>query len=460
MTPFELLTDVEKDTIVSYIRDYGQVDGAVCKMASVDKILAEWDYQKSKYLMGMFGNSLIKEVPFCFEKNRDLIIKDFDIGLCWGKPMAKFMQAFAQTIRSFYEEPYSYTIGNHEYQSVRLTKDYDELMSMFWPEKLLVNECGFTLEVPLPDDKKYKIVPNTKITRALGKIAKAYGLEEEYEKFRIAHSFILNDKVVKGTLCLSIHPMDYMTMSDNACGWQSCMSWMDNGDYRAGTVEMLNSPNVVVAYLKSENDMDTCRDYQWNSKKWRTLAIVTKDAILNVKNYPYRCEQLTADVLKHLAIMAHDAYGWEYEDDVTHYGHYRPFEHNGNTIEVRAFTEVMYNDFNSKQEALFAKEIYADSAVVNYKPANETYVYDIGYSGPATCMWCGSETDLNSNRVLCHRCEPVTCCASCGDILHEDEIYWYGDDAYCECCYNDMFREDEMTGEYVHEEDCVGLTLL
>ena len=41
-------------------------------------------------------------------------------------------------------------------------------------------------------------------------------------------------------------------MSDNNSGWESCMSWRNNGCYRRGTVEMMNSPYVIVAYLMLE----------------------------------------------------------------------------------------------------------------------------------------------------------------------------------------------------------------
>ena len=67
--------------------------------------------------------------------------------------------------------------------------------------------------------------PGMKTTKMIHKVAEILGLSEEYEAFRLAHSRILNTKTLKGTLCLSIHPMDYMTMSDNTYDWSSCMSW-------------------------------------------------------------------------------------------------------------------------------------------------------------------------------------------------------------------------------------------
>ena len=51
------------------------------------------------------------------------------------------------------------------------------------------------------------------------------------EEFRIKHSQILNQKELVGNINLSIHPMDFWTLSDNDCGWSSCMSWMENDCY-------------------------------------------------------------------------------------------------------------------------------------------------------------------------------------------------------------------------------------
>ena len=75
-----------------------------------------------------------------------------------------------------------------------------------------------------------------------------------------------------------------MTMSDNANNWSSCMRWtdrsggVDHGDYCAGTLECMNSPYIIIAYLHNpkhsfELSLYDCNDWQWNSKQWRELFI-------------------------------------------------------------------------------------------------------------------------------------------------------------------------------------------
>jgi hypothetical protein len=108
------------------------------------------------------------------------------------------------------------------------------------------------MSVPLKDGKVLKIRNGSRPMRSIRKIAESYGIEG-FEHFMNKHSECLNQKSLKGTVHMSIHPMDYMTMSDNNEGWESCMSWANDGCYKQGTVEMMNSPCAVVGYLESDS---------------------------------------------------------------------------------------------------------------------------------------------------------------------------------------------------------------
>ena len=45
---------------------------------------------------------------------------------------------------------------------------------------------------------------------------------EDYETVRLAQSQLLNNAFCQGTLTLSISPIDFVSMSDNDCGWAVC----------------------------------------------------------------------------------------------------------------------------------------------------------------------------------------------------------------------------------------------
>ena len=96
-------------------------------------------------------------------------------------------------------------------------------------------------------------------------------------------------------LTLSIHPLDYITMSDNECNWSSCMSWRNEGDYHAGTIEMMNSTCVVVAYIAQNNET---LENGWNSKRWRQLFVIHPTCIIASCPYPGPAQQYTDIIFK------------------------------------------------------------------------------------------------------------------------------------------------------------------
>ena len=97
-------------------------------------------------------------------------------------------------------------------------------------------------------------------------------------------------------------------MSDNDCGWHTCMSWFHDGEFRLGTIEMMNSPYVVVTYLTAKEDMILTEDFYWNNKKWRELFIVTDKVISEIKSYPYVNRALTKYALNWLKDLAENYY--------------------------------------------------------------------------------------------------------------------------------------------------------
>jgi hypothetical protein len=58
-------------------------------------------------------------------------------------------------------------------------------------------------------------------------------------------------KPTEGYLVLSIHPIDYITMSESGYNWDSCQSI--NGDFAAGTVALMSDYCTIVAYITKVN---------------------------------------------------------------------------------------------------------------------------------------------------------------------------------------------------------------
>ena len=286
--------------------------------------------------------------------------------------------------------------------------------------------------------------------KALGKIASAYGLNmSNFEDFRIKVSQILNQKVLKGNLCLSIHPLDYVTMSDNNSDWSSCMSWMDNGCYRQGTVEMMNSPMVIVAYLTASEPMDVC-GLEWNNKKWRELMIVNKDLITNIKSYPYFNSNLTKAALSLLReLAAKNLPEWNFDETLRKY---EPNEYvyvDDYKLMIYPSSNAMYNDFLNDpymNAAYFNKDLYCCA-----NTDDDGYIrIHFNYSGKSECMGCGREADFydNEGHLMGECCDTVVFCAICGESYRdEDELTCVDGRLLCPDCFDDNVAQDAITGE-------------
>lgn len=275
---------------------------------------------------------------------------------------------------------------------------------------------------------------------------------EEVEQLRITISQELNTKESHGTLCLSIHPMDYMTMSDNGCDWSSCMRWRDGGgEYHAGTLEMMTSPYVVVAYLESANPWYPLAFYSpdwrrtpWSNKKWRELFIVTPNFMCGIKGYPYESETLDGAVMEILRGMQ-AAHGAKFTE-VTEVMGTPPMVDN---ISIGFSTELMYNDTHY---SAFTHYCYREGSEEEFKAKATSFKkFIIHYGKGMHCIECGelrmgggSEREDN---LCCNSCRNLVQCACCGEMFDADGMTEIGGEYYCEDCLSEHLVTSDITGE-------------
>lgn len=290
--------------------------------------------------------------------------------------------------------------------------------------------------------KTFSIPKGIKPIKAVSLLAKTFNvpLGQGFEEYRILASRVIQTLSQKTlNVNISIHPLDYMTMSDNSNNWSSCMSWSDDGCYKAGTVEMLNSPLVLVAYASSSSPYTPFNNFSWNNKIWRQLFIFDPSTgIFSIKAYPNENAALTKEILSQLAVLAKKNFSLE----PSPIEEYDPDEANPHAIYFR--TNRMYNDFG------------ATTHFASYFPNVQDHK-EITYSGLAECISCG-EIDFpfnDSEELFCYNV-PCWVCANCGKEFTEDEEAYYGPNGegpYDEECYNDLFFYDELAQEDLPRED-------
>ena len=415
------LSAEDKRKIKKYIELYNEQGSTV---RDLSKVLAHWDKAKTCWLDEIFDGEMIISKEIVLEKTTGMIEADMDASPEFSAMLNDFGNA--------------YYMHHHEYDNY--SSERYVLAQLFSTEYLATNvwESAYydSYEYTIPGcDKPIKLQKGMKVIKILAKVADAIGWPL-FEEFRILHSQFLNQKTLKGELCLSIHPLEYMTMSDNESGWKSCMSWAHTGCYRSGTIEMMNSNCVIVAYLKTKNDMTVEGEENfWNNKKWRTLIIADpNEFITTIKSYPYQSEELSKAALEFL--VERMPCSWAEFKNQPIYGYHMFNDYRDECDEVNEKVHVddyitfetgyMYNDFGTGVLHYGIFPFYDITTKRDYAEIRIDGRHYYNYSGPKTCMICGGEDfyDDEGEALCCgaKECSPETWCAGCKCHHHLDHF--------------------------------------
>ena len=446
MKLFNKLSDYDKKVIEYYIDYVGYQETFHARKAPLETLLEAWNYQKDD-LFTLLGENLIVSKDIIFDEGLEQVA-DRMYSFLWKEGYA-FRQVFENMVAEYFN---SYQNRGKLYEKAKELNPNnpyinDYLYGLMSSDRLSANAWnGESFIIPLPNGKTYRVCKGHKITKIIAKLAKEFQLDG-YEDFRIGHSQVLNTRKFDGTLHLSIHPMDFMTMSDNTYGWDSCLNWENHGDYHGGAITMMTSPMVVVAYLTGSETMPLTTTLSWNSKKWRELFIVDPRTITAIKGYPFDNEYLDQAVLDWLRELAETNLGWTYgpqvewgkEHSIEGYEEYSVTYHTGNT---------MYNDMYSKHPAMYNTDKFENKSI------------RIKYEGPRICMVCGEEDmcfDTEAT-IACEYCEDVYHCTHCGARIFDlEESYTTSNgDIYCECCADNLVTCSECGDEAFYLEDIDG----
>ena len=472
---FAALSDDDKSAIDEYISSFAPINSDNANYYNkqdLGTILREWDLQNQD-LFQLLGEELIVRRLYSYKQTMTGLVNEFNL----HKEDDAYKNFF-----SWWNWSVKHKSGiNFDLEGISLSSFYSKFFYIeeaFNTTNLASNSYeGEEFKVVFEDKSVLKVCRGMKPMKILHKFVEKFGdekAEETFEEFRLWHSRLLNQKTIDGELCLSIHPLDYMTMSDNNNGWTSCMRWSDKygncdaGDYRTGTVECMNSPYIVIAYLHDPKHPMKFNGFEWDSKRWRELFIVNEGCITEIKGYPYQDENLTNTCIAWLKELAMKNMGWTYDDE----------EYNMREAIIDTEEETIYIDF-IKPEHMYkdfgclnkhAGRLNLDALRANHKfyTKNVTTVHgniisyiDIPYGGEATCMFCGRFIDDNGyespdNAVLCDRCESVMRCACCNDPISDDDAYYVEelDNYVCYDCYSNDCITDNFDGMVHLEENC------
>ena len=460
MQPFDALTYEDKKTIKAYLDVYGGVESAPLR-----QVFSIWN-QNKRTLFKALGNQLRVKIPIAVARDKRLLRNELE---SIYHPYSIWYQSDADIIKNHPERVSEITHNDFITDVLKfwVKKNYS-LRDLFIISRLFLHsnfDDGYISSLNKIDPYhcesfKCTIKNGMKTIKTITKVLQAthYPNIEKFEKWKNTVNKISAIQEAKTNLVISIHPLDYMTMSDNNCGWRSCMSWKNEGCYRAGTLEMMNSNVAVIAYLESFSpftiNLSENEIYNLSNKSWRSLFYVHKDFILSGKSYPYGNDNLTLEILKHISNLVKENLNWNYQFKNQKY---LDTQYIKNNFWLRDSFDTNYDKKKKHHSILvYTNGMYND---IVEDPTTNYYCYrnyvnnskKICLSGPATCICCGeiirNPRDIYDyeelGRILvCDTCYRHRKCKVCGKTKYE--ILKFHDFTFCskECAKDLIYFPD------------------
>lgn len=440
MKPMDALTAEDAEKITGYMETYAGGGGYSmdCAPASLGYLLRYWNIHKEE-LFQFLGNKLIVEKEIDIEYPGVLMWREIEEQLFHNR--MPFVTHYYDMCNKVYNTDYNL------YACLSSLLDIETLCHNTYNDENIL--------VPTPEGKPIALNKGSKAMKMLAKIAHAYDIDG-FEEFRLRHSMILNHKRFKGTLCISVHPLDYMTMSDNTYNWDSCMSWQKPGEYRQGTIESMNTEHVVVAYLKGKDDMDLWENGpKWNNKRWRQLFYVCPECMTDIRGYPYDDQVLRDEVFTMLReLMETNAPEWAWEAEPRSVKAGGRFNQLWPDTGIKLFIEnhIMYNDYTGSHTMYVGPSMYQHSLLHSD--------FTLVFSGETLCLHCGEDWTskydrFNTEYLLCPECTGEYICSSCGECVCENDLVYFedSDEIICHYCAERVGSRCYSCGEWYHDHN-------
>lgn len=398
MNLFDKLSSEDKELIENYLCTYTSID----YLPSLEKTLGYWTKNK-KTMYKLLGNQFSITIPFELDVNiADMAYKMYNIYPlpinlleCYNNysvhPFVMLVSTYLnKLIKKGWDKDYIKRIAG----ILREAMNYSRLLKgeAFYSDVYIEAKDIIINDKIVKKIKPIKFSHNTKNFKAIRKILEIIDFSEMdcFKTYRDDMTRLMTNKKYSYNVTLSIHPIDFFTMSHNNSNWTSCMDWAGGGNSN-GVIEMLNSNMVIVAYIESKEKFTFKKKYNLPNKTWRQLFYVHKDIICSGKSYPYNNTDLTRAILDKIAELAYKNLKWKYQYKNQRYYDDCNFHSNracrnidnhhilGHKIYLYTYA-AMYND-------LIEDKFSEYWCYRNYVPCNKY----ICVSGPATCIICGKE---------------------------------------------------------------------
>ena len=452
MFPIDCLTDIDKETINEYLKVNG------FNLINLENVLNNWNKNKLT-LFKALGKQLKISIPietrvrnkYLIQKLKDYysypasIYYDFD-NFIPSDILFMMRQNPSQVIsdyhltNEFIKDSFLFFLNSDSipapsYFTFLRLLDYKDVFNNYY-NNILDESLIFSQE-----GKKDLIIKNgTKIMRAIRKVLEYYNYSNMrlFEKWRDDISVIRTTTHTTSNLIISIHPIDFMTLSDNNSNWSSCLNWEREGCYSNGTIELLNSNMAVVCYIENPNTKYFINpknsQYIAPNKMWRTIGYIHKKIILIGKSYPFSDDDMSQRCLKILENLVYKNLKWRYYFHNQEYKDTIYFE-NDNDLHHGSMEEIKYMIDNYDKACLGNHIFLGSNNLYNdivADPLNKYYCSRnkvngnlfLNVSGKCSCLICGEAIDEYGSSKICPKCQELYMCGNCRKVdNHYKKMY-------------------------------------
>lgn len=393
-----------------------------------------------------FEHLQLHELMKTWRKNKDYYIKLFG-----GKPILVSDEKITITLTETAKQRKFVAMLDMMSDVVDVDSRAENGLSLY--EFLEENQEGFF------DNQVIESHPEIKIKKGMKQLKCFKYFLPSFTETRAAQdlaSRFIQDTKIEGYLYLSVHPLDFLALSENNSNWRSCQSL--DGDYRSGNLSYMLDDTTLIAYL-ADDSMKNLRalpdSILWHDKKWRMLVHTNnfKSVIYYNRQYPFDSDELENAVYKVI-------------NETLCYGAFRKPNHNGfSTIRLKDWAESLTLDHNfilGHEDCIYdTRDIIDDKDFLGYcdliyspyftpvtsimienpyttyleescankkKIWDEKFhlVYDIKIGAKVPCVKCGENYVKRNDSFLCDECIAVEdadedyylVCNTCGSRIY------------------------------------------
>lgn len=427
--------------------------------------------------MEMYNEELKRQIKDVIEWSQDIPCCEIDeLMENWQTNKRKFFNIFGEKL--IYEVPETITFHLDEKARRNSIDEFIYIIDRYCNNTLFADFIDSNRETFF-DNKVSNVWDSMKDKIPMGmKLAKAFKFFIDDEKLlddiQTRYSRVVQEDKIEGTLCFSIHPLDYLSSSENTYNWRSCHAL--DGEYRAGNLSYMSDNSTVICYLRGADNvkLPSFPDHVlWNSKKWRMLLHFSEynNMIFAGRSYPFDSEAGMNIVRQNInRLMPEKWYDrWEdfcrssfiTKDDREIYFREKNILVRGSMIPL---ADVVIDAANSCHfNDVLRSSFYSPKYLIN-----ENYLYmpklideRVHVGAAVKCVKCGEYEVCGEDTMMCDDCERIygnnedyRYCDICGDRYYYEDMYWTNNgDCICEHCYTHKAFTCERCGEVYYLDE-------